>query len=109
MTAYRNSFHTVTKIPYYLLFGAPCPLPIDCMHKTLQNHIFATPRDYVGNLKKTAVLSHISRIKIGVRAGETKKLLRLKSFWTEIPKWGPGLAFQSNSKTMANKEDQIVL
>ena len=54
MMAYRSSDHTVTKYsPYYLLFGAPCALLIDCMYKTLQTQVFTTPSDYVGNLKRS--------------------------------------------------------
>ena len=59
MMAYRSSVHTVTKYnPYYLLFGAICALPIDCMYEILQTQIFATPSDYVGNLKKELQLCH---------------------------------------------------
>ena len=50
--AYRSSLLTVTKYsPYYLLFGALCVLPYDCMYETLLTQIFATPSDYVDNLK----------------------------------------------------------
>ena len=59
MMAYRSSDHTVTKYsPYYLLFGASCALPIDCMYEPLQSQVFATPSDCVGNLKKELQLCH---------------------------------------------------
>ena len=59
MMAYRSSVITVTKYsPNYLLFGAPCALPIDSMYETLQNQVFATPSDYVGYLKKELQLCH---------------------------------------------------
>ena len=59
MMAYRSSVHTETKYsPYYLLFGTPCALPIDCIYETLQSQVFATPGDYVGNLKKKLQLCH---------------------------------------------------
>ena len=82
MTAYRSSVHTVTKYsPYYLLFGAPCALPIDGMYETLQTQVFATPSDYVGNLKKELQLCHqLVRLNMEVEHERQKTYYDRKQF-----------------------------
>ena len=94
--AYRSSVHTVTKYsPYYLLFGAPCALPIDCMYETLQAQVFATPSDYVGNLKKELQLyNELVRLNMEVEQERQKTYYDQKQF-------GP--------KYRANKKVQVVL
>ena len=84
MMAYRSSVHTVTKYSsYYLLFGAPCALPFDSMYETLQAQFFATPSDYVGNLKIELQLCHeLIRLNMEVEQERQKNLLRSKTVWT---------------------------
>ena len=54
MNAYRSSIHAVTKYSlYYLIFGRPCALPIDCIYETSQTKVSTTPGDYVRDIKKT--------------------------------------------------------
>ena len=82
MMAYRSSDHTVTKYsPYYLLFGASCALPIDCMYESLQSQVFATPSDCVGNLKKELQLCHkLVRLKMEVEQERQKTYYDRKLF-----------------------------
>ena len=82
MMAYRSSVRTVTKYsPYYLPFGAPCALPIGCMYKTLQTQVFATPSDYVDNLKKELQLCHeLVRLKMEVEQQRQKTYYNRKQF-----------------------------
>ena len=82
MMTYRSSVHTVTKYsPYYLLFGAPCALPIDSMYKTLQNQIFVTPSDYICNLKKEVQLCHeLVRLNMEVEQERQKTYYDRKQF-----------------------------
>ena len=82
MMAYRSSVHTVTKYsPYYLLFGAPCALPIDCMYETLQTQVFAAPSDYVGNLKKELKLCHeLVRLNMELEQEREKTYYNRKQF-----------------------------
>ena len=84
MMAHSSSVHTVTKYsPYYLLFGAPCALPIDSMYKTLQTQLSATPSDYVGNIKRELQLCHeLVRLNVEVEQERQNNLLRSKTVWT---------------------------
>ena len=59
MMAYRSSIHSVTKYsPFYLLFGRPCALPIDCMYQTIQTKTYPTLSDHVGCLKDELQTCH---------------------------------------------------
>ena len=59
MMAYRSSIHSVTKYsPFYLLFGQPCELPIDCMYQTIQTKIYPVLSDYFGCLKDELQTCH---------------------------------------------------
>ena len=81
VTAYRSSVHTGTKKHYYFPLGAPCALPIDCMYETLQSQVFATPSDYVGNLKKELQLcNELVRLNMEVEREGQKNYYDRKQF-----------------------------
>ena len=94
MTAYCRFFRKITKYsPHYLMFGAPCLIPpIDCMYETLQNHLFSTPSDYNGKLKKDLQLCHkLLRSNMEVAKDRQKKPTTIKSRLDQNIKLGPGL------------------
>ena len=109
MTAYRSSVHTVTKYsPYYLLFGALCALPIDCMYETLQTQVFATQSDYVGNLKKGAtIMPRTFTIEFGSGTRKTKKTYYdRKQFGPKYQTWDLVLLFNPTVKPGQTKKFQ---
>ena len=87
--AYRSSVHTVTKYSsYYVVFGAPCALPVDCMYETLQTQVFATPSDYGGNLKKQLQLCHeLVRLNMEVEQERQKTYYNRKQFGPKYQTW----------------------
>ena len=79
MMTYLSSIHAVTKYStFYLIFGHPCSLPIDCMYETSQTKIFAAPSDYVRNLKKELPTSH----QLVLHTMNVEQELQ-KTYWTE--------------------------
>ena len=80
MMTFLSFVHTVTKYnPYYLLFGAPCALTIDCMYETLQSQVFATSSDYDCNLQKELQLCHeLVRLNMEVEQ-ESQKLTTIEN------------------------------
>ena len=86
MMAYRSSIYSVTKYSqFYLLFGSPCALTVDCIYRTIETKIYPTLSEYVGCLKnELQSCQKLVRENTDVEQERQKKLLRPKHVWTAI-------------------------
>ena len=109
MMAYRSSVHTVTKYsPFYLVFGRPCWLAIDCMYQTPQTKLYPTPSDYVGTLKDELQTCHeLVRETMGVEQERQKTYYDKRSFGPDYSKGDLVMLFNPTLK--AGQTKKIIL